>query len=69
MTDPIKWLDSNGLVDGKIPAGTGCHMATSCKMREERCPTDDKPLEWPFSCALARLGSMVKLENGSKPRT
>jgi hypothetical protein len=66
MTIP-NWLDSNGLVAGKIPTGTACHMAKTCNRIAPMCPTEEKPREVDFSCALARLGSLVKLSPGPLP--
>lgn len=54
------YCNSNGLVDGNIPAGKPCPFLDECGLRFDRCPTPDKPKEVDFSCAAARLFSLTK---------
>lgn len=62
------WLNAHGLVDGRIPAGTPCHHAAECQRRGDNCPTTERPRDVAFSCALARLASLVKLERKDDER-
>lgn len=55
----MSYLDENGLVDGKIPAGSACPWHETCDLKMDRCPSKEKPKENAFSCALARLNSMI----------
>jgi hypothetical protein len=59
----IGYLNANGLVDGNIPAGQACPFAGECNRIMERCPTEDNLKAVAFSCALARLNSLIKKEN------
>jgi hypothetical protein len=56
----VSYLNSNGLVDGNIPAGSACPFIGNCQMKNERCPSEEKVKPHTFSCALARLNSMIK---------
>lgn len=51
-------LNTNGLVDGNIPAGQSCPFVERCSARTTRCPVDNDTLPWPFSCAAARAHSI-----------
>jgi len=51
--------NSNGLVNGNIPAGQACHFLGHCKFKQTSCPSTERPHTNPFSCAAARLHSMV----------
>jgi hypothetical protein len=59
----MSYLNTNALVDGNIPAGQSCPFAGECKLIMERCPTEDNLKTVAFSCALARLNSLIKKEN------
>lgn len=54
---------------GMIPALAPCPWHARCKMRTERCPTPEKPSQYEFSCALARLfdltGEAIDAPEGS----
>ena len=52
--------NSNGLVNGRIPAGKPCPFETECKLKMERCPTKDSLKTVDFSCAAARAHSIIK---------
>jgi hypothetical protein len=54
------YLDSNGLEDGKIPAGNCCPAIKECGLRNERCPSESNLLDGPYSCAGARLWSLIR---------
>lgn len=54
----LEYLNKNGLVDGRIPAGKPCAYAGICPLRMERCPTKDSLREVDFSCASARYFSL-----------
>ena len=56
------YLNSNGLENGRIPAGKPCPFLTECGLRMDRCPSPEALKENPFSCAAARLHSMIKKE-------
>ena len=62
------YLNSNGLVRGLIPPRTPCPFFEECGRREDRCPNEINLKEHHFSCALARLHSIVKhkIEEGSR---
>lgn len=47
------------LVDGLIPAGKACPWWKPCTMRVDRCPSEEKPKENNYSCALARLNEVI----------
>jgi hypothetical protein len=54
--------NSNGLVKGKIPKGTGCPFYAKCNttlVKSLRCPTTEAPFDNDFSCAFARGMSLV----------
>ncbi len=53
------YLNSNGLINGKIPAGQTCGYYNECTRKNGYCPGGDHLLEHEFSCALARLHSAV----------
>ncbi len=54
------YLNSNGLVDGKIPKGQACPCIDLCGRQMPTCPTERNPTVVDFSCALARLWSICK---------
>jgi len=54
------FLNSNGLVDGKIPAKKECPFLEKCQTRTSSCPSKDKPHDVPFSCGFARAFSIVR---------
>jgi hypothetical protein len=54
------YYNENGLVDGNIPIGKACPFIDECKLKMDRCPTQEKPKTVPFSCAAARLHSLLK---------
>lgn len=56
----VDHTNTNGLVDGLIPAGKPCPWALQCRMRMDRCPTKEKLREVDFSCAAARLFSISR---------
>lgn len=63
------YLNANGLVQGLIPEGKGCPFLSQCGLKNERCPTEEKPVPptaysevWKmvgYSCGAARAHSMV----------
>lgn len=55
----MSYTNSNGLVDGNIPAGSPCPFVEGCGMKNERCPTEGNVKPHAFSCALARLNSLI----------
>jgi hypothetical protein len=55
----MSYCNDNGLVNGNIPAGKPCPWWKSCNMKVERCPSEAKPKEVDYSCALARLNSCI----------
>lgn len=59
MSNVITYLDRNGLVDGKIPAGKGCPFLASCKNKESVCPTSEAAFAVPYDCEHARMHSYV----------
>jgi len=67
MSNKKSFLDSNGLVDGNIPKGKPCPFLNKCGLRNERCPTEEKPNnEFNYSCAAARAWSLcVYQPNGT----
>ena len=50
--------NQNGLVDGHIPANTGCPFISDCNWKNEHCPSASNPKPIAFSCAAARLHSI-----------
>jgi hypothetical protein len=59
MTFDSNYTNSNGLVDGNIPAGQACPFVGECVMKNERCPTEGNVKQCAYSCALARLHSVI----------
>lgn len=52
-------LNSNGLVNGKIPAGNICPFIKECNHFDETvCPHGFRLKKVAFSCAAARLFSI-----------
>ncbi len=64
MTD---FLNSNGLVQGNIPAGTPCPFHSEYKLVKDSCPVDGKVKSNSFSCGAARAFSLVQI-SGNKGR-
>jgi hypothetical protein len=52
--------NSNGLINGKIPAGEQCPFLSECNLRNERCPSAENIKTNDFSCAAARMFSTCK---------
>jgi hypothetical protein len=55
-------LNTNGLVDGNIPAGHSCPFLADCLTRRAWCPSNDGMQalrDVPYSCAAARAHSMI----------
>jgi hypothetical protein len=68
-----EYRDSNGLVQGMIPAGQPCPFLSRCKFKVHTCPgVDGKTKGNHFSCAAARAFSLIteaeKVEPGSGRR-
>lgn len=59
MSDHIDHTNTNGLVHGDIPADTACPFWTECPYLVERCPTPKNLKPHPYSCAAARLQSII----------
>jgi hypothetical protein len=57
----VTFLDANGLVGGDIPANTPCPFRVGCPRRDARCPDNANLRPHPYSCAAARLQSMIKM--------
>jgi hypothetical protein len=57
------YLNSNGLVSGNIPAGEVCRFSGACPW-VSTCPVPRKAGD--YSCARARLASMVQCEDEQK---
>lgn len=56
-----KYLDTNGLIKGMIPAGRACPFLSKCNFKVHTCPgVDGKMKAGNFSCAAARLHSLVE---------
>ena len=55
----MSYTNSNGLVNGNIPAGQPCPFAAECGRKNEHCPVPGKVKPNDFSCALARLNSLI----------
>lgn len=53
--------NSNGLVNGLIPAGEPCPFAAKCGLIMDRCPVEGKVKSHAFSCAAARGFSLCML--------
>ena len=64
----MDWLNANGLVDGNIPPETQCPFWDDCGRRVANCPSHENGNLRPhdFSCALARLFSLVKTSEEKK---
>jgi hypothetical protein len=65
----MDWCNSNGLVDGLIPAGEPCPFWDECGRRTDNCPSHQNGnirMNHGFSCALARLTSLVKNQEKEK---
>ena len=57
------YLNSNGLKNGKIPAGKPCPFLDSCSSRNEDCPSDDNLKEKDFPCPAARAHSIISISD------
>lgn len=58
-------LNMHGLKGGKIPSGEACPFFHGCRRRDGNCPTAEAPKSVDFSCAVARLHSLIKEMGGS----
>ena len=62
------FLNTNGLVRGRIPPGKSCPFYQKCSYKNKNCPTKLNPSAKETSCDVARLCSMntndPKLLNG-----
>lgn len=56
--------NTNGLVDGNIPAGIPCPFEDVCNWKMDHCPTKDNLKQINTSCAAARAHSLVKNMKG-----
>jgi hypothetical protein len=56
----MSYLNQNGLEDGNIPKGKACPFLQECGLRNDRCPTQENPKPVNYSCAGARLFSLVR---------
>lgn len=56
----MHYLNSFGLVNGKIPAGQSCPFISKCKMKNGQCPSKNNIKENDYSCAAARAHSLVQ---------
>lgn len=56
------YLNNNGLEDGNIPVGKPCPFLANCRLRNDSCPNDKNPRTRAYSCAMARLHSMIAEE-------
>jgi hypothetical protein len=59
----VDFLNSEGLVDGKIPAGTECPFWVRCALLTKNCPTFNQSsirTDTTFSCAVARSFSLLQ---------
>jgi len=68
-TNHLAYINANGLVEGKVPAGKACPFIAECSMLNDQCPTDDEPTSEPYSCATARMHSLLKEEPRDSERT
>lgn len=59
------FLNSNGLINGKIPAGEPCPFGSECECRSENCPQLGSYVHLlgsAYSCGFARAFSLVRGE-------
>ena len=57
----MNYCNTNGLVDGNIPKGQPCPFLSKCGLKNERCPTKEKPNNlYDYSCAAARAWSLCQ---------
>lgn len=61
----MSYLNTNGLVDGNIPANKPCPFYAECKRKTGYCPSETNLLAHTFSCALARLNSIILVSDNS----
>jgi len=54
------WLNENGLLNGRIPAGTACPFLLRCCLRHGSCPTNENTRSFTYSCSSARVYSLLK---------
>jgi len=60
--------NTNGLVDGNIPARDPCPFLSECRFKVDGCPGSTHGLkDGPFSCGAARLLSMVRGSDQETP--
>ena len=59
----LDFYNSNGLEDGRIPAGKECPFLAECRIRNDNCPSEARGNvrhEHAFSCGGARAISIAK---------
>jgi hypothetical protein len=56
------YLNENGLVRGRIPPKTPCPFHKECGRKTDNCPSKQRTKENEFSCAAARLFSLIKAD-------
>ncbi len=54
----VDFLNSHGLVKGKIPAGQICPFIRECDKRNKTCPTSISLKDKDFSCGYAHGHSL-----------
>lgn len=52
--------NTNGLVDGKIPARKPCPFLHECNRINDNCPIPNKTKDNNFSCGFARGWSIIR---------
>ena len=57
MLKKVSYLNSNGLEDGRIPAGNPCPFLKKCHPTFQ-CPGELGVYQVPYSCGLARAFSL-----------
>ncbi len=56
----IDHLNTNGLVDGRIPPGETCQFFEKCGNPTDYCPIPGRLNQNRFSCGFARFLSLVE---------
>ena len=63
MENSTSFLNSNGLINGIIPAETPCPFIDECVIYDvTKCPNKEKLHPAGYSCAAARGFSLTKLD-------
>jgi hypothetical protein len=57
------YFNSNGLINGRVPAGHACPFFAECKMANESCPTKTSLKEEDYACATARMHSLLTISD------